>query len=74
MKLDYTKRATEPIQTEANLPNYAEALRQLKQADALIEKKKKQLRVQAMKAHRGSWIEQEAEHRARLKKEAQESN
>ncbi len=58
MKLDYTKRTTEPVQTETNLPNYAEALRQLKQADALIEKKKKQLRVQAMRAQRGSWIDQ----------------
>ena len=45
-------------QTETTAPNYAEALRLLKNTDAMIDQRKKQLRVQAMKAHRGSWMEE----------------
>ena len=43
-------------QSDMSLPNYGEALRLLKNTDAMLDQKKKELRVRAMKAQRGSWI------------------
>ena len=56
MIVDRTKKGTEASTTETEVPNFGNALRMLKNADALLEKRKKQLRVQHMKAQKGSWI------------------
>lgn len=59
MILDSTKKITEASTLDHSTPNYAEALRMLKNTDALLEKRKKQIKVQAMKAQKGNWMEEE---------------
>lgn len=49
--------------TEQDLPNYGRALKQLKKTEELIQQRQKQMRVNAMRAQRGSWFEQERQHR-----------
>ena len=56
MIVDRTQKGTEASTTENEVPNFGNALRMLKNADALLEKRKRQLRVQHMKAQKGSWI------------------
>lgn len=50
------KKASTTTISHTEALNYGEALRLLKNTDAMIDRKKKQLRVKAMKAQRGSWI------------------
>lgn len=59
MKLRSFEDITVPLKTDSDLPNYGEALRLLKNTETLLERRKKQLRVQAIRAQKGSWIEQE---------------
>ena len=56
MMVDRAKKGTEVSFTENETPNFLDAIKMLKNADALLERRKKQLRVQQMKAHKGSWI------------------
>lgn len=70
MFINKTKTDTSATISNPQQINYSYALKVLKQTDALVEKRKKQLRVQAMKAHRGSWMEQEEEHKKQIRAEA----
>jgi len=58
MIIKNTKTEALTTPTNSEQPNYAEALRLLRNADLLLEKRKRQLRVQAMKARKGNWMEQ----------------
>ena len=40
----------------------------------MVEKRKKQIRVEAVRAHRGSWVEQEETQRQKIRDESRMSN
>lgn len=58
----------------SNPLNYFQALKQLKQAQASVEKKKKHLRVMAIRSQRGAWVEIEQEQKAELRKQFKMQN
>lgn len=58
MITDKMPRGITPEVSSKQTINYSEAIRLLKNTDALLEKRKKQMRVQAMKAQKGNWMEE----------------
>lgn len=54
--------------TEGVLPNYSQALRQLREAEMALERRRKQVRVESVRARRGSWIAGEQQQRQALHK------
>ena len=71
---DRTKKGTEVSFSENDTPNFVNAIKMLKNADALLERRKRQLRVKQMKAHKGSWIEQTEAKKNRIRSQSQAEN